>query len=72
MASAKITPGQLAQLHLTDEQHPCWSGAFSEAARCEQIEEDLFAARSVTGVLITIVCVGALLGALTVAVATLF
>ena len=68
---ARITTGQLAELHLTPDEHPCWSGAFPEAMRCTQVEEDLFAARSVSGVLIAIVTFGALLGALAVCLATL-
>jgi len=71
MATGKITSQRLAELHLTEKDHPLWSGAFAEPARCQQVEEDLFAARSVTGVLIAIVTFGALLGALGVLVATL-
>ena len=71
MASGKITPQTLNQLHLSADEHPRWSGAFAEATRCEQIEEDLFAARSVTGVLMAIVTFGAVLGALGVILTTL-
>ena len=71
MARNQITPQTLNQLHLTETEHPQWSGAFSEAVRCHQIEEDLFAARSVSGVLIAIVTFGALLGAFGVVVAWL-
>ena len=68
---AKITSRELADLHLTPQEHPRWSGAFPEAMRCAQVEEDLFAARSVSAVLMAIVTFGALLGALGVCVATL-
>ena len=71
MATEKVTPEQLTQLHLTDNEYPRWSGAFTEDVRCEQVEDDLFAARSVTGVLIAIVSAGAIFGAITVAAITL-
>lgn len=71
MAAGHITPLRLVELHLTDEEHPVWSKMFDEPLRCAQIEEDLFAARSVTGILIAIVTFGALLGTLAVGLATL-
>ena len=71
MAAGNITPQRLAELHLTEKEHPLWSESFDDTIRCTQIEEDLVAARSVTGVLIAIVTFGALLGALAVALATL-
>ena len=71
MASGRITPQTLAQLHLNEEEHPRWTDAFEESTRCAQIEDDLFAARSVSGVLIAIVTGGALLGVLGVVLALL-
>lgn len=71
MAAVNETNMRLATLHLTEVEHPLWSGAFVASDRCAQIDEDLFAARSVTGVLIAIVSGGALFGALTVLAATL-
>ena len=71
MQAHKMTPARLAELHLTTQDHPLWSGTFSETARCDQVDEDLFAAHSVAGVLIAIVTGGALLGALGVLLATM-
>jgi hypothetical protein len=56
---------------MIDGEHPVWEGRFDESLRTTQMEDDLFAARSVCGVLIAIVTGGALLGALAVAIATL-
>lgn len=67
--SKPITPQHLEELHLTKAEHPLWSDAFAEQARCAQVEEDLFAARSVAAVLMAIVTFGALLGALGVMLA---
>jgi hypothetical protein len=61
----------LQRIRLTQTEHPVWSQAFVEPVRCDQVEEDLFAARTVCGVLIAIVTGGALLGALAVVLATL-
>lgn len=69
---ARITSEELAKFHLTPQEHPCWSGTFSEPTRCAQVEEDLFAARSVAAVLMAIVTFGAVLGAMGVVLATLF
>ena len=71
MAAHKMTPARLAELHLTPQDHPLWTGAFTQTARCDQVDEDLFAAHSVSGVLIAIVTGGALLGALGVLFATM-
>ena len=71
MAKEKITPEQLAQLHMTEDAYPRWSETFADDARCEQIEDDLSAARGVTGLLIAIVSAGAIFGAITVAAITL-
>ena len=67
----KITSEELAKLHLTPQEHPCWSDTFAEAARCAQVDDDLFAARSVSALLMAIVTFGAVLGALGVGLATL-
>ena len=71
MAGNRITPETLAKLHLTEGDHPQWSGSFTEAARCDQVEDDLFAARSVSTLLMAIVTFGALLGTLGVFIAWL-
>jgi hypothetical protein len=62
----------LDQFHFAGKDHAQWNRAFTAPVRCAQIEEDLFAARSVSGVLIAIVTFGALLGALAVGLAMFF
>jgi hypothetical protein len=54
----------LQKFHLQDKNHASWNRSFDAQMRCAQIDEDLFAARSVSGVLIAIVTFGALLGVL--------
>ena len=71
MAATRDPHAYLSQYHLTDGEHRQWSDAFSAQARCAQIDEDLFAARSVSVVLVAIVACGTLLGALGVAAAML-
>jgi hypothetical protein len=56
---------------MIDAEHPLWEKNFDETVRTAQMEEDLFAAKSVCGVLITIVTGGVLLGVLAVLLATL-
>ena len=72
MAKNQITPQALAELRLTENEHPCWSGAFTETTRCHQIEDDLFAARTVSALLMAIVTAGALLGGFAVLMAWIF
>jgi len=49
-------------LHGVDEQHhPVWSTKFNRQLRSEQIEDDLFAGRTVSRLLTIIVAAGALL-----------
>ena len=54
----------LRQLHVDEAAHPVWSRAFQDRVRLEQVSDDLFASRSVSFVLVTIVTIGLLLGAL--------
>ena len=72
MSKNHMTPQTLTKLHLTEVEHPRWSGAFTETTRCHQIDDDLFAARSVSGLLIAIVTGGALLGAFAVLMTWVF
>jgi hypothetical protein len=46
--------------------HAVWAETFPETSRLEQLQDDLFAGRSVTGVLFAVVSVGMLLMAVTV------
>ena len=62
----------LQQFQFQDKDHVEWNRAFDSHVRCLQIQEDLFAARSVSGVLIAIVTFGTMLGALAVGLALLF
>lgn len=71
MSTPSNTAQRLSHLHLSDSEHPSWSEAFTPATRCEQIDEDLFAARSVSSLLIAIVVFGVSLGTLAVVLATL-
>lgn len=64
MPSPRDPQAYLKQFHFAQQEHREWDRAFDAGVRCAQIEEDLFAARSVSGVLIGIVTFGALLGAL--------
>jgi len=48
--------------------HPVWSDRFSTDLREQQITDDLFAGRSVTGVLFAVVLLGTLLMAVTVGI----
>jgi hypothetical protein len=48
------------------QSNAIWAECFSPATREEQLADDLFAGRSVTGVLFAVVCLGTLLMALTV------
>lgn len=72
MAKTQITAQSLDELRLTDNDHPCWSNAFTETNRCHQIEEDLFAARTVSALLMAIVTGGALLGGFAVLMTWVF
>jgi hypothetical protein len=71
MPAARDPHTYLAQFNWTDAEHPAWNAKFSEQLRCAQIDEDLFAARTVSAVLITIVFLGTALGALAVGLAML-
>ena len=51
-----------AHHHFEIAGHPAWKAAFTEKTRDEQLDEDLFASKTVCGVLITIVSLGLLLG----------
>lgn len=59
----------LSQFKLADAEHRAWCNNFSDAVRCSQIDEDLYVARTVGGVLISIVAGGTLLGLLAVVLA---
>jgi hypothetical protein len=64
MSTKRDPQAYLQQFHFAAQDHAQWNRAFDAQVRCEQIDEDLLAARSVSGVLIAIVTFGALLGAL--------
>ncbi|MCA9271036.1 MAG: hypothetical protein KDA41_21290 [Planctomycetales bacterium] len=70
MPSAEETTKLFEKYHLADNR-PEWSKAFAKPERFEQVEEDLFAARSVCFVLMAIVTFGALLGGLGVLLTSL-
>ena len=55
--------------HFEIEGHPAWKSAFRSEARDIQLEEDLFAGQSVSGLLLGIVSVGLLLGIVAVLLA---
>jgi hypothetical protein len=71
MASAHTFAQMRDRFRMRDSEHPIWESKFDESLRTAQMEEDLFAARSVCGVLITIVTGGALLGMFAVLLATM-
>jgi hypothetical protein len=48
------------------QSHAVWAERFPSASRLAQLEDDLFAGRSVTGLLFSVVCLGTLLMAVTV------
>lgn len=61
---ARATDSHRFDKFVHPERHPVWSGAFDPVVRAQQLDEDLFASRSVSGVLIAIVTGGMLLGVL--------
>ncbi len=64
--SANLHP---SDLHGVNEQlHPVWTKAFNRENRAQQIEDDLFAGRSVSRVLTLLVSAGALLSLATLLV----
>jgi len=61
-------PAESSLIDLVDlPAHAVWAETFPTSTRLEQLQEDLFAGRSVTGVLFAVVCLGMLLMAVTVA-----
>lgn len=50
------------------QAHPVWNQRFSSDLREQQVSDDLFAGRSVTGLLFAVVLMGTLLMAATVAI----
>lgn len=72
MKTAIHPDAYLQKFKLQDKDHVEWNRAFDPQVRCLQIQEDLYAARSVSGVLIAIVAFGAILGALAVGLAMFF
>jgi hypothetical protein len=72
MQAQRDPQSYLQKFHLNNQDHAHWNRTFDASVRCTQIDEDLFAARSVSAVLIAIVSFGALLGALAVVLTMFF
>lgn len=53
-------------MNAIEREHPTWTHAFNEEARSQQLHDDSTAWRAVTGILITIVSVGACLAIISV------
>ena len=56
----------LKDLGISEAEHPTWMGAFNRETRSEQLHEDHAAWSAVTGLLLTIITIGASLAVFTV------
>lgn len=52
------------KFQIQEADHPVWSRSFNDRTKLCQMEEDLFAGRSVSAVLVAIVSFGLVLGTL--------
>lgn len=68
MATSHPTHHSLSARGIREDEHPFWTQAFRPDDRFQQLDEDHFAWLSVTGVLLTIVTLGVLFAALSVAI----
>ena len=66
MASITTSQQRLDNLGIHSEEHPVWEHAFNADARLRQVEDDLLAGKSVSGVLMAIVTAGVVLSLLCV------
>ncbi len=64
MATVNRFHETLHELGVHDEEHPIWARSFSDEVRLRQVKDDLLAGKSVSGVLVTIVTMGLLLGSI--------
>ena len=61
--STTIEPSDQSQeTRFNEDAYPAWKNSFSAKTRHDLIDEDLFAAKSVCGLLIAIIAGGVLLG----------
>lgn len=58
MASPNQTDDAISRLGVREEERPVWTSAFNDEARLSQLNDDLLAGKSVSGVLVFIVSVG--------------
>jgi hypothetical protein len=68
MATVNSAHQVVRRTDLRDEDHPVWTKTFKYNARLQQLQDDHEAWAAVTGVLITIVSMGALLAIISVAI----
>lgn len=66
--SNQISP---SQMNIVEREHPQWIKAFRTEIRSQQLADDHQAWAAVTGVLLTIVTVGAILAVITVSICML-
>lgn len=66
MFTIPTTNSSFQQQGIHEEDHPLWTKAFKSDVRLQQLAEDDFAWSSVTGTLVTIVSIGAVLAVISV------
>jgi hypothetical protein len=68
MSTTRTIDPSLYHRSIREEEHPNWIRAFQSEARLQQLTEDDRAWSSVTGTLVTIVSIGAILAVISVAI----
>ena len=66
MATANRFHNAIDRMGVHDEEHPVWAASFDDEVRLRQLQDDLRAGKSVSGVLVTIVSVGLVLAIVSV------